>query len=184
MGSGTIGDEAFYDCTNLAKVTLGSGALGQYALDRCYNLAKVTLGSGVTSLGQEAFYDCTNLTGVYFLGNPPSADGTVFNFATNATGYYLAGATGWSSPFAGLLRMVLWNPLIQAGNADFGVKSNKFGFDITGPTNLPIVVEACTNLSSPVWTPVQTGTLTNGSFYFSEPFQTNGFDRFYRIGSP
>jgi hypothetical protein len=45
-------------------------------------------------------------------------------------------------------------------------------------------VEACTNLATPVWTPLQTLTLTNGSFYFTEPFQTNSAARYYRISSP
>jgi hypothetical protein len=46
------------------------------------------------------------------------------------------------------------------------------------------VVEACTNLGSPVWIPLQTLTLTNGSFYFSEPFEGNLTGRYYRISSP
>jgi hypothetical protein len=32
---------------------------------------------------------------------------------------------------------------------------------------MPIAVKACTDLTSPVWTPLQTLNLTNGSFYFS-----------------
>ena len=46
------------------------------------------------------------------------------------------------------------------------------------------MVEACTNLASPVWTPLQTITLTNGSFYFSDPQWTNYPGRFYGLGSP
>jgi len=55
---------------------------------------------------------------------------------------------------------------------------------ITGTTNIPIVVEACTNLASPVWTPLQTVTLTNGLFYFSDPQWTNYSGRFYSIQMP
>ena len=98
------------------------------------------------------------------------------------TVYYLPGTTGWSSTLSAGLPAVLWNPLIQAGDASFGVQNNQFGFNITGTTNLTIVVEACTNLASPVWTPLQTITLTNGSFYFSEPQRTNTPAAYYRIG--
>ena len=49
---------------------------------------------------------------------------------------------------------MLWNPLIQASGTSFGVQSSQFGFNITGTTNIPIVVEACTNLANPQWTPV------------------------------
>jgi hypothetical protein len=79
---------------------------------------------------------------------------------------------------------VLWNPVIQASGASFGVQSNEFGFDIAGTTNIPIVVEACTNLVQPVWLPLQSMTLTNGLVYFSEPVQSSSAGRFYRISAP
>ncbi len=79
---------------------------------------------------------------------------------------------------------ILWNPTIQATGPDFGVQSNQFGFDITGTTNIPIVVQVSTNLAQPVWVPLQSLTLTNGLVHFSEPFQTNNPGRFYRIGAP
>ena len=58
------------------------------------------------------------------------------------------------------------------------------GFNITNAANLTVVVEACTNLASPVWVPLTTNTLTNGVFYFSEPFQANRSGRFYGLGLP
>jgi hypothetical protein len=58
--------------------------------------------------------------------------------------------------------VVLWTPLIQAGGSSFGVQSNQFGFNFTGPASLVIMVEDCINLASPVWIPLQTNTLTNG----------------------
>ena len=64
------------------------------------------------------------------------------------------------------------------------VQNNQFGFNVTGTVNIPIVIEACTNLANPVWTPLLTGTLTNGLLYFSEPLQTNLSGRYYRISSP
>ena len=79
---------------------------------------------------------------------------------------------------------MLWDPLIQASGASFGVQSNQFGLNITGTSNIPIVVEACTNLASPVWIPLQALTLTNGLCYFSEPWQTNTPGRYYRISPP
>jgi hypothetical protein len=95
----------------------------------------------------------------------------------------LPGVTGWSNTFAGL-PAVLWNPFIQTGDGSFGVRTNYFGFDITGTANIPIVVEACVNLTNPVWTALQSLTLTNGLFYFREPAQTGMTGRYYRISSP
>jgi hypothetical protein len=141
------------------------------------------IGTGVTNIGATAFASCTDLTIVFFRGNPPTADSSVFLFDTIATVYYLASATGWSSPFADL-PAVLWNPMIQASGPLFGVRSNQFGFNITGTTNIPLVVEASTNLASPVWTSLQTIILSNGLFYFSEPLQTTRSARYYRLSSP
>ena len=79
---------------------------------------------------------------------------------------------------------VLWNPQTQTGDGSFGVQNNQFGFNITRTTNIPIVVEACTNLSNPTWIPLQSCTLTNGLFYFSDPQWTNYPGRFYHLNMP
>ena len=80
--------------------------------------------------------------------------------------------------------MVLWNPRVQTSDASFGVRTNGFGFNITGTTNLPVVVEACTDLARPSWTSLQRCTLTNGLIYFSDAQWTNYPSRFYHIRSP
>jgi uncharacterized membrane protein len=64
------------------------------------------------------------------------------------------------------------------------VRSNQFGYTITGTTNLSIVVETCTNLTSPDWMPLQTCTLTNGPIYFSDPAWRSYPMRFYRTRLP
>ena len=102
-----------------------------------------------------------------------------------STAYYLSGTAGWADFSATTgIPAVLWDPMIQAGGANFGVQSNQFGFDITGTANIPIVVETSTNLANALWSPLQTLTLTNGSFFFSQPAQTNIPARFFRINSP
>jgi hypothetical protein len=75
---------------------------------------------------------------------------------------------------------VLWNPQAQGA----GVRFSRFGFNITGPTDITVVVEVSTNLSRASWTALQTCTLTNGSFYFSDPQSTKYPPRFYRFRSP
>ena len=103
------------------------------------------------------------------------------------TTYYLPGATGWYYTFWGFPDgppAVLWNPQAITSDASFGVRTNKFCFNLSGTTNLVIVVEACTNLTNPVWQPVQTNTLTGGSSYFCDPQYTNYPGRFYRLSSP
>ena len=56
----------------------------------------------MTNLGDYAFGYCSNLVSVYFWGNAPRADATVFANDTNATVYYLTATSGWSNTFAGI----------------------------------------------------------------------------------
>ena len=131
-------------------------------------------------------YSCPFFNSVYFRGDAPTADSTVFSYNGNPTVYYLPGTTGWSSTFGGC-PTALWRlpyPVILNNGPTFGVQNNTFGFTVSWATNSSLVVEASTKLAGPVWTPLQTNTLTNGSFYFSEPLQTNSSGRFYRITSP
>ncbi len=180
-----FGGGAFFSCPSLTSVTILAGvtSIGGYAFCSCPSLTCVTTPGSVTNIGDYAFYYCTNLISDYFTGNPPTFGTNVFSHDTNATVYYLPRATGWSSNFDGL-PAVLWNPLIQASGASFGLQSNDFGFNVTGTTNISIVVEVCTNLASPVWFPLRTVMLTNGLFYFSEPLQTSSSGRFYGLGFP
>jgi hypothetical protein len=170
--------------SSLTKITIPSSvkSIGTYAFDNCQYLAGITIPASVTNIGSNAFFDCFSLSNVFFAGNAPSYVSPLFTLADH-TVYYLPGATGWSNTYAGI-PAVLWNPQIQAGGASFGVRTNLFGFDITGTTNIPIVVEASDNLASPVWTPLKSLTLTNGLVHFSEPLQTNSPVRYYRISSP
>ena len=50
--------------------------------------------------------------------------------------------------------------------------------------DIPIVVEACTNLATANWVALQSLNLTNGAFHFSDPNWTNYRARLYRIRSP
>ena len=171
--------------TNGFPVTIiGLGAFANF-----HSLTTVTFPSTITNLGNGIFASCNNLTGVYFQGNAPSLGGfDVFFQDPNAIVYYLPGTKGWGSKLSGY-PTVLWNPQAQAGDGSFGVQSTQFGFNITGSSNLVIVVEASTNLTSPVWSPVSTNTLdnfigTNGMSYFTDPQWTNYSGRLYRFRSP
>jgi hypothetical protein len=118
---------------------------------------------------------------VYFEGNAPAPtdDTSVFGGDSNALGYYLPTTTGWGALFDGI-PMMLWLPRHEC----FGVHTNRFGFNINWACDTVVVVEACTNITNPVWQPIQTNTLTDGSSYFSDPQWTNYPSRFYRLRSP
>jgi hypothetical protein len=152
-------------------------------------LTSVTVGSSVTTIGDSAFAVCSGLTSVYFLGDAPillgGADvfsgGGVYN--ENPTIYYLPGTTGWGSTFGGI-PTALWAlpyPLIL--QASLGVQTNGFGFTVSWATNLPVVVETCTDLANPIWSPLATNALSAGWFHFSDPRWMDYPNRFYRVRS-
>lgn len=58
----TIGDGAFYNCTNVANVTIPGSvtSIDDWAFAQC-SLTNVTLGTGIVAIGQAAFGGCSNL---------------------------------------------------------------------------------------------------------------------------
>ena len=158
-------------------------SMGDHAFANRLNLTSVTVPNSVTNIGNYEFYNCPSLTGVYFQGNVPTTGLYMFSGDNNATVYYLLGTTGWGTTFDGIMAVLL-NPQVQTSGASFGVRTNRFGFNITGSSNLVIVVEASTNLANPVWIPLQTNTLNGSQVYFSDPQWTNYHGRFYRLSSP
>lgn len=86
-------------------------------------------------------------------------------------------ATGLFIPPAAKLR-------IQTDDASFGMKSNLFGFTISGVSAQVVVVEIATNLVNPAWYPAATNTLTNGSTHFVDPRLATDLHRLYRLRSP
>jgi hypothetical protein len=210
----TIGSGAFYECINLTNITIGAGVtnLGSDGFNDSASLTAIdvsplnpdfstvrgmlfdknqttllycpegiagscTIPSSVTNLADFAFLDDFRLTAVYFEGNAPSLGSLVFD--DPLTVFYRPGTTGWASPFGGL-PAVEWNPQARP----VGTGTSPFGLAITGNSNLVVVVEACTNLTQPLWQPVQTNTLTNATAYYSDPQWSNYPARYFRLRSP
>ena len=179
-----VGSNAFYSLSSLTGVTIPATvtSIGDNAFCYCFGLTGLTISGGVSSIGDWALFDCVHLAKVYFSGSAPRVGWQAFDYDTNATAFYLPCTTGWG-PTLGILPTALWNPHAQS-DVSFGVRTNRFGFTIAGSTNFTIVVEACTNLVSPVWSAVGTNTLSGGLSYFTDSKWTNSTRRFYRFRSP
>jgi len=180
----SIPNFAFDACTSLTGVTLRKGvtSIGVDAFGRCGSLTIVTIPGSVTNIGDSAFLNCGRLSAMFFLGSPPHLGSLVFS-GDSTIAYYLPQALGWGATF-GSLPTVAWNPQVQTSDGSFGVKANRFGFNIKGSSNLVIVVEASLSLADAHWSALQTNVLTGGSDYFSDPQWTGYRLRFYRIRPP
>jgi uncharacterized delta-60 repeat protein len=94
-----------------------------------------------------------------------------------ARGYVAGGDSGWF--VESLLQLAPPSPpVILRGDGAFGVKSNQFGFRVSGSPGQVIVVEGSTNLSR--WLPLQTNTLGASPVYFGDPGWSQNPQRFYR----
>ncbi|HEV2208095.1 MAG TPA: leucine-rich repeat domain-containing protein [Verrucomicrobiae bacterium] len=185
-----VGDAAFQGCSGLTAVTLPNSLtnIAQYAFYSCGALLNVTIGTGIQTIVGGAFLSCPSLQGVYFQGNAPSSSES-FSGDNAAVAYYLPGTSGWGPRFGdpyGLPTAVWWlpYPTILSFESNFGLQTNQFGFTIAWATNGSVLVDVCTNLSAPVWAPISTNTLINGSSYFGDPQWMNYPSRFYRLRSP
>lgn len=152
----------------------------------CSALTGVYFPASVTNIGEEAFSYCFSLTGLFFAGSPPmwyhAFD--VDNFSA-ITFYYIPGTSGWLQ-LASFLQLGYWfpNPTIPGNVLNFGIQNNQFGFTIVWATNVPVIVDACTNLENPQWQPLQTNILTDSAIYFTDSQWTNYPSQFYRLRSP
>ena len=184
----SISYSAFLNCYSLVNVDIPNRvtSIEIETFEGCSALRSITIPSSVTNISSDAFLGCSSLMSVYFTGDSPTPtnDSSVFA-GDNSTVYYLPGTTGWGTTFDGV-PTALWflpTPLILNSEPSFGIYTNRFGFTISWTTNASVVVEACTNLASPMWQPVQTNALSNGVIYFTDPQWTNYAGRYYRLNS-
>ena len=77
----SIGESAFYGCSGLTSAIIGNSvkSIGESAFDSCSGLTSVTIGNSVTSIGYDAFRGCSGLTKLVSLAvEPPTCDNGTF----------------------------------------------------------------------------------------------------------
>ncbi|HSY44178.1 MAG TPA: leucine-rich repeat domain-containing protein [Candidatus Acidoferrum sp.] len=177
----SIGDSAFQQCYSLTSITIPNSVtnMGNSVFYDDFDLTNAVISSGLTSIGFGVFDNCYDMPGIYFMGNAPAMNSDVFDNDNTTIAYYLPGTTGWNTNFDGL-PTAPWLPQITSS----AVRTNQFSFYVNWAGGQSVVVEACTNLSRGVWSPLQTNLLTSSSWYFSDPQWKNYPGRFYRTISP
>lgn len=164
-------------------IPAGVTRIGSYAFQTCAALSSVTVPATVTTIAPLGFNVNPSLVSLYFLGSPPVTESFAFYDVFGLTAYYLPWATNWGDTFSGY-PTALWLPQAQPVGPGFLAQSNQFGFNVAWANGATVIVEATPDLSVPLWLPVQTNTMGNGPWLFTDPAWTNHPARYYRLRSP
>ena len=205
-GLTNIGYAAFYNCFGLSSLALPASVavLGRDAFHGCSGLISLAMDAALATVGNEAFFGCDNLREIFFYGGVGSlADGVfgacgaladvyfrcdvptlntgtdLFTAAGDVTVYFLANPSNWGTTFCGA-PAVEWAP-VPAGAE---VAENMFRFTVAWAKGQSIKVQACNDLTAPVWQDVDTYVLTNGTCRVTDPHWTDSPLRIYRITEP
>jgi hypothetical protein len=106
LGITSIGDNAFFSCTDLTGITIPEGitGIGDKAFGDCINLKYVSIPNSVSIIGRNAFTGCSNLGTInaYPL-MAPTADASIFgSVPSNMVINVLEGAVGYNNaPWSG-----------------------------------------------------------------------------------
>ncbi len=85
----SIGDDAFSYCTSLTSITIGNGvtSIGSYVFEGCTSLTSITIPESVTSIGNGAFYICSSLTSITIPDSVTSIGANAFGDCTGLTSF-------------------------------------------------------------------------------------------------
>ena len=86
-GVTSIGENAFYDCSNLINLTLSNNitSIGYSAFAWCTNLTNIILPDSLTSISDSAFYNCKRLKSIVIPDGVTSIDDWTFEGCSSLT---------------------------------------------------------------------------------------------------
>lgn len=153
----SIGDYAFYNCTNLTSATIPNGvtSIGGWAFSGCNALTSVSIPSGVTLINTGAFQYCSSLTSLIIPNGVTSIGYCVFSNCSGLTSVTIPNSVTSIDYHAfeycsGLTSVIIPNSVTSIGD---GVFSNCTGLTaINIPNSITSIGENafgnCSNLTS------------------------------------
>ncbi len=162
----SIGDRAFWKCTNLTSVTIPDSVtrIGRSAFNSCSSLTSVTIPDSVTSIENGAFSRCSSLTSITFEGNVPTLGINVFvGVSGNAKIFINPGATGFGETFGGLPVVILKKLKINT----FSKSDSPFTISFESKAGATYVIEVTHDLKQ--WSEIGEVQGTGSSVKFADP---------------
>ena len=169
----SIGDYAFYGCTNLVSVTIPNNvtSIGNAAFLDCDDLTSMEIPNSVTSVGNGAFESCSSLKSITLPNNISSIGDEVFLGCTSLTSVEIPHSVTniGESAFGGCTNMtsiIIGNGVISIGSSAFGGCASLTV--ITLPQNVTTIetwaFADCSNLMS-VTIPNSVTSIGDNAFY-------------------
>ena len=154
IGVTTIGDSAFYDCSNMTSVHIPKGVttIGQCAFAKCVKLSSVTIPVSLTQIGTKAFYLTKELQTVFW--NAKSCEDVSSSSYPNGPFY----ASGYTSIIFG--NEVEYIPAYLCQWTD--IKSVTFGKNLREIGKEAFV--RCDDITAPLIFPDKIETIGDGAF--------------------
>ena len=174
----SIGDRAFWKCTNLTSVTIPDSVtrIGRSAFNSCSSLTSVTIPDSVTSIENGAFSRCSSLTSITFEGNVPTLGIDVFvGVSDNAKIFINPGATGFGETFGGLPVIILKKLRINT----FSKSATPFSLNFESKSGSTYLIEASHDLKK--WGEIGEAQGTGSSVEFTDWREALFQKQYYRF---
>ena len=175
----SIGDRAFWKCTNLTSVTIPDSVtrIGLWAFRRCTSLTSVTIPDSVISIYNGAFEGCTSLKRIAFGGDAPKLYGAnVFSkVSDNAKVFINPDAIGFGETFGGL-------PVIIDGKLEintFSQSASPFSLSFESKSGSTYIIEASHDLKK--WGGIGEAQGTGSSVKFTDWREALFQKQYYRL---
>ena len=188
-GAGTVGNIFKLKTNGAAFVNLHDFGCSDGAYPRTTMLLDGgtlygTTGAGSVSNNGGIFSIQTNGANFTILTEFSSASGSQCNskFVLSSNVLFGAAVSGGSKGGGVVFALTVLPKILCDDN--FGMQSNAFGFDFIGISNQTAIIEFSTDLTQPVWSPLQTNSLTGSPQYFFDNTYIQNAAGFYRIHSP
>ena len=153
----SIGNNAFYNCTELTSITIPNSvtSIGNDAFYNCTGLTSITIPNSVTSIGNNAFYNCTGLTSITIPNSVTSIGDGAFSSCSGLTNVSIPNSVTSIGNNAfynckGLTSVTIPNSVTSIGNSAFsgctGLTSVTIGNSVTSIGERAF--HSCTGLTS------------------------------------